>query len=70
MFDFRVGADDDARACRPLLLGFGFGVIGTLAWCVWTGLPLWFSLADFGFYLATALVAVTPLSSSAGQAWG
>jgi hypothetical protein len=60
--------DDDARACRPLLVGFLLGIIGTLAWCVWTGLPLWFSLGYFGFYLATALV-LSRLMAEGGVSW-
>ena len=29
---------------QPLFFGFIVGVLGVFAWCVGTGLPLWFSL--------------------------
>src|SRR5579871_251252 len=66
----KVGEDSSAayRGYRPLLLGFLLGVCGVLAWCVWTGLPLWFSICFFGFYLAVALV-LSRLMAEGGVSW-
>lgn len=61
---FKSSASPDA------LLGWGFllGVVGVLAWCVWTGIPLWFAMAFFGFYLAVALV-LSRLMAEGGVSW-
>ncbi len=56
------------RFNRVLLGGFASGVAGVLAWCLWTGLPLWFGLGFFGFYLAVALV-LGRLMSEGGVSW-
>ena len=58
----------EVRRGRLFLIGFAFGVCGTLAWSVWTGLPLWFSLGFFGFYLAVALV-LSRLMAEGGVSW-
>ncbi len=65
------GMDRDSaetRFQRTLLGGFVLGVLGILAWSVWTGLPFWFSLGFFGFYLAVALV-LGRLMSEGGVSW-
>ena len=62
-----AGESDDGEL-RPLLLGFAASVVGLLAWCVWTGLPLPFSLAFFGFYFAVALV-LSRLMAEGGVSW-
>jgi hypothetical protein len=64
----KTETEADTRACRPLLAGFILGTLGTLAWCVWTGLPLWFSAAYFGFYFAVALV-LSRLMAEGGVSW-
>lgn len=58
----------DRRAYRFFLAGFLSGAGGVLLWCVVTGLPLWFSIGYFGFYLATALV-LSRLMSEGGVSW-
>jgi hypothetical protein len=58
----------DKRTTRLLLFGFWGGLLGVLAWCVATGLPLWFSAAYFGFYLAVALV-LSRLMAEGGVSW-
>ena len=60
--------EEDPALYRPLFLGFLLGVTGILSWCVWTGLPLWFSLGFFGFYLAVALV-LSRLMAEGGVSW-
>lgn len=56
------------RSYRPLAVGFAAGVAGTLAWCVWTGMPLWFAACFFGFYLAVAVV-LGRLMAEGGIPW-
>lgn len=61
------GAEDYGEY-RPLLFGFALGMAGVLLWCVWTGLPLWFSVCFFGFYLMAALV-LSRLMAEGGVPW-
>ncbi len=56
------------RVYAPLAWGFVLGLVGTLAWCVTTGLPLGFAACFFGFYLITALV-LARLMAEGGVAW-
>ena len=58
----------NARRLRPLFWGFVAGILGLLAWCVGTGLPLWFSALFFGFYFAVALV-LSRLMAEGGVSW-
>ena len=60
--------EEDYRELAPLAWGFTVGVAGLLAWCVWTGLPLWFAACFFGFYLAVALV-LSRLMAEGGVSW-
>ena len=60
--------EEDYREYAPLAWGFTLGVVGVLAWCVWTGLPLWFAACFFGFYLAVALV-LSRLMAEGGVSW-
>ncbi len=56
------------RTGRVFLLGFMCGLGGILAWCVVTGLPLWFSAVFFVFYFAVALV-LSRLMAEGGVTW-
>jgi len=58
----------DPHRYRLLALGFVTGTIGVLVWCLWTGLPLWFSAGFFGFYLVVALV-LSRLMAESGLSW-
>ena len=58
----------DAKRLRPFFWGFVAGILGLLAWCVGTGLPLWFSALFFGFYFAVALV-LSRLMAEGGVSW-
>ena len=64
----RIITDSSEKSYRPLAWGFGLGVVGTLAWCVVTGLPLWFAVGFFGFYLVVALV-LSRLMAEGGVSW-
>jgi hypothetical protein len=61
-------SEEDYRTYRPLAFGFLAGVAGMLFWCNWTGLPLWFSICFFGFYLIVALV-LSRLMAEGGIPW-
>jgi hypothetical protein len=63
-----VQKSDDYRPYRLIAWGFLAGVAGVLAWAVWTGLPLWFAAAFFGFYLVVALV-LSRLMAEGGVSW-
>jgi hypothetical protein len=62
------GMEADPRRYSLFAVGFVAGTIGVLVWCLWTGLPLWFSLGFFGFYLAVALV-LSRLMAESGLSW-
>ncbi len=63
-----AGQETEATTSRVFLAGFLLGVGGVLAWCVATGLPLWFSTLFFGFYFAVALV-LSRLMAEGGVTW-
>jgi hypothetical protein len=58
----------EERTSRVFLVGFVLGIAGVLAWCVGTGLPLWFSALFFAFYFAVALV-LSRLMAEGGVTW-
>lgn len=58
----------ERKVHRLLLLGLLASLLGLLLWFVWTGIPLWFSLAYVGFYLAAALV-LSRLMAEGGVSW-
>jgi len=62
------GVQKEERTSRVFLGGFLVGIGGVLAWCVATGLPLWFSALFFGFYFAVALV-LSRLMAEGGVTW-
>jgi hypothetical protein len=53
---------------RALAWGFWAGVVGLLAWSFRTGMPLWFAVCFFGFYLVVALV-LGRLMAEGGVSW-
>jgi len=57
-----------ARPPRWALWGLASGVAGLLAWCVGTGLPLWFAACFFGFVLGVAVV-LARLMAEGGVPW-
>lgn len=64
---FRRG-QNEYTPYRPLAWGLLVSVAGTLGWCVWTGMPLWFAAGYFGFYAAVALV-LSRLMAEGGVSW-
>jgi hypothetical protein len=67
LFTRRSGGDD-VRGYRWPAAGFVAGALGVLGWSAWTGMPIWFAAAFFGFYFAVALV-LSRLMAESGISW-